>query len=140
MKNARKNTEELADGMKAKDWSPTHSQNQKLTKEGEQSHHIIQDASVKDQPGYSYGGAPTTKLEGGSHAPGSPHDIANQMQNSVPASMRGTYGDERDVAYLAMRAAGQNKGTAKANLERSDSYFKDKLKMTEKTPTNNPNE
>jgi len=138
-KQTRKNAEELADGMRPKEWSPTHSQNQKLTKESEQSHHIVQDAAVGNVPGYSRGTAPTTKMEGGSHAPDSPHDIANRIQNNVPDSMRGTYGGERDVAYLTMRAAGQTRGTAKANLERSDKYFKDELRVTNKTPTRNPN-
>jgi RHS repeat-associated protein len=139
-KNSRENTEQLVDGMKPKNWSPTHSQNQKMTGEGEQSHHIIQDAAVKDQPGYSYGSAPTTKLEGGSHVPGSPHDIANKMQSSLPSSMRGTYGGEKDAAYLSLRAAGQNRATAGANVQRADSYFKGELKMNEKTPTRDPND
>jgi hypothetical protein len=139
-KSTQKQSEELADKMRPKDWSPTHSQNQKLTSQTEQSHHIVQDAAVKNQPGYSYGSAPTTKLEGGSHAPGSPHDIANKVQNNAPQGMRGTYGGERDVAYMAMRAAGQSRGTAKANLDRADRYFEGELNMNKRTQTDIPNE
>ena len=133
--NSMKSVDEgkdLVEGMKKADWSPTHSQNGRLASVDEQSHHIIQNAAAENAAGYSRSTAPTTRLEGGSHAPGSPHDTANKMQAAVP--LGGTYGAERDVAYLTLRAAGQSRGQAAANLERADKYFKGDLKMSDSTP------
>ena len=142
--DARVTTEALTDGMRAKAWSPTHNQNQNMLSETEQSHHIIQDKAVADSiPGYGTTTAPTTKLESGSRTGGArigtPHYYANQLQNSTSAEMRGTYGQERILGYQALRVAGQTRGTARANVNRADTYFKDNLNVTKSTATDNPN-
>lgn len=124
--------------MKAKDWSPTHSQNQKLADDGQESHHIVQDAAARNagDANYKPGSAPTTNLEGGSSVPGSPHDTANRMQQNLP--LGGTYGAERDVGYLSLRAAGQTRGQAGANVDRADRYFEGQLGWNRDTPVPPP--
>ena len=53
------------------------------------SHHIIQDATVKDLPGYSRNNAPAVQLEGPANKVGTPHHAATQTQRSTAGG--GTY-------------------------------------------------
>ena len=82
------------------------------------SHHIIQDAAVKNIPGYSRGAAPVTMLPGGGR--GTPHHIANQVQKQRGG---GTYGAERRIGYKALRIAGLTKSQARYEIGRADAYF-----------------
>src|SRR4051794_21145768 len=46
-------------------WAPTYREHQKeLAGSGQNGHHIIQDAAVRDLPGYKKGDAPSISLEG----------------------------------------------------------------------------
>src|SRR5262249_53892828 len=53
------------------------------------AHHVIQDAAVRDLPGYQTELAPGTQLEGPSSARGTPHYEATQIQRQAGG---GTYG------------------------------------------------
>ena len=99
------------------------------------AHHIIQDAAVRDLPGYSRGDAPAVQLEGPSTEIGSPHYKATQVQRQPGG---GTYGDERRIAEEALRAAGMSDDDIASNISRADSYFMNNLGVTMDTPTRIP--
>lgn len=125
-------------------WSPSHSEN-RMAEQGRdiQSHHIIQDAAVRQLSGvadradvrYSHSQAPTVNLEGGSHDRGSQHDLANRAQQATQVP-RGTYGAERVVALEALRAAGVPFEVIADSIYRADRYFIDHLGWNFSTPTN----
>ena len=89
--------------------------------EGKESHHIIQNASVKDMPGYSSSNAPAISLEGPSTRMGTEHYKATQFQSHN--NYGGTYGDERKVAYISLRKAGKTKEEAFQAINYADKYF-----------------
>jgi RHS repeat-associated protein len=60
------------------------------------AHHVIQDAAVRDLPGYDTNAAPGVQLEGPSTSVGSPHYEATQVQRAAGG---GTYADEQTIAY-----------------------------------------
>jgi hypothetical protein len=93
-----------------------------------EAYHIIQDATVRDLPGYKSGEAPGLQLEGPSTQVGSPHYEATQVQRT--AGIGGTYGAERQVAAMALTAAGLLPEEVAAALARSDAYFIDRLGLT----------
>ena len=99
------------------------------------AHHIIQDAAVRDLPGYSRGDAPAVQLEGPSTEIGSPHYKATQVQRQPGG---GTYGDERRIAEEALRSAGMSDDEIASNISRADSYFMNNLGVTMDTPTRIP--
>ncbi len=107
-----------------------------LTGKYEQAHHIIQDAAVKNIPGYKYRDAPNVHLKGKANVVGTEHNIATQTQNKTVGG--GTYGAERRVAYRALRSAGVSRSDAKIFVRKADEYFMGELKMTLSTPTNYP--
>ena len=114
--------------------SPTYSE---LRAAGQtDAHHIIQDAAVRDLPGYSRNGAPAIQLDGPSTLQGSPHYSATQVQRSFPGG--GTYGAERQVAESALTAAGKSDTEIADALGRADSYFMDHLGVTHETPLRVP--
>ncbi len=67
---------------------------------------MIQDAAVRDLPGYNPNAAPGVQLPGPSTAKGAPHHEATRAQG-VPGR-GGTYGAEREIAYDSLRKAGYN--------------------------------
>lgn len=83
-------------------------------------HHIIQDAAVRDVPGYSYSKAPSIELPGPSTKIGSPHYKATQVQRQRGG---GTYGAERRIAYKALRKAGLTPKAARAQIDRADAHL-----------------
>jgi RHS repeat-associated protein len=83
-------------------------------------HHIIQDAAVRDLPGYSPANAPAVQLPGPSTRVGSPHYNATQAQRQRGG---GTYAAERRIGYKALRAAGFSPLDARALIEWADTYF-----------------
>lgn len=85
------------------------------------AHHVIQDAAVRDQPGYSTNAAPGIQLAGPSNVAGTPHNIATAVQRQ---SGGGTYAAERRIGYKAMRRAGVSEGDAREAIGQADDYFK----------------
>ena len=100
------------------------------------AHHIIQDAAVRDVPGYRSGDAPGVVLEGPPYEVGSPHYAATQAQRS--AGIGGTYGAERQVACLAMAAAGCSGRQIRDALRRADAYFIRQLGLNMGSPLRIP--
>jgi hypothetical protein len=99
------------------------------------AHHIIQDAAVRDVPGYSRGEAPAIQLDGPSTQVGSPHYNATQVQRQAGG---GTYGAERQIAACSLAAAGCSPTQIADALARSDSYFIDGLGLTLDSPLRIP--
>ena len=97
-------------------------------------HHIVQDAAVRDLPGYSRSRAPAVQLDGPSTLRGSPHYRATQVQRQRGG---GTYGAERRIAYKSMRKAGVSKEHARSLIEQADEFFRS-LGVTPSTPTRIP--
>jgi RHS repeat-associated protein len=100
------------------------------------AHHIIQDAAVRDVPGYSRSAAPAVRLDGPSTTPGTPHYNATQAQSS--ATVGGTYGAERQVGACALAAAGCSPAVISDALERADNYFMGELDLTMDSPLRIP--
>ncbi len=98
------------------------------------AHHVIQDAAVRDLPGYNTNLAPGVQLKGPSTLANSPHYLATQAQR---ISGGGTYGAERDIAYRSLRAAGYTDATASQALKEADAYFAS-IGVTPTTPTRIP--
>jgi len=92
-----------------------------LTRAGlKDSHHIIQNAAVRDIPGYNYLDAPAINLPGPSTRVGTPHYAATQVQRQ---SGGGTYAAERRIGYKSLRTAGVPKLEARSAIEDADEYF-----------------
>jgi hypothetical protein len=100
------------------------------------AHHIIQDAAVRDVPGYSRTGAPGIQLEGPSTDVESAHYAATQAQRT--AGIGGTYGAERQVACMALFAAGCSPAEVSGALSRADAYFIDQLGLDFDSPLRIP--
>ena len=99
------------------------------------AHHIIQDAAVKDIEGYNKGSAPAIQLEGPSNQVGTEHYIATTVQRQGGG---GTYGQERGIAYKALRKAGFSIEESKAYVRYADNYFMGELGLTLDSPTRIP--
>jgi RHS repeat-associated protein len=84
------------------------------------AHHIIQDAAVRDLPGYNSNSAPGIQLPGPSNSVGTPHNLAGTVQRQ---SGGGTYAAERRIGYKALRRAGINREDARSAIHRADEYF-----------------
>ncbi len=98
------------------------------------SHHIIQDAAVRDLPNYNRKSAPAVQLEGPSTKIGTSHYYATQAQRQ---SGGGTYASERRIGYRALRAAGVSQETSKKLIRQADDYFKS-IGVTPNTQTRIP--
>ncbi|HYO72250.1 MAG TPA: hypothetical protein VEU33_39880 [Archangium sp.] len=98
------------------------------------AHHVIQDAAVRDLPGYDSRAAPAVELKGPATRVGTAHDEATQVQRQAGG---GTYADERRIAYEALRRAGLSHEEAQALIGRADEYFKS-IGVTPSTPTRIP--
>ena len=96
------------------------------------AHHIVQDAAVRDLPGYNTNAAPGIQLAGGGR--GTPHHAANQVQRQ---SGGGTYAAERRIAYKALRRAGVSRADARREIRRADAYF-ESIGVGPNTPTRTP--
>jgi RHS repeat-associated protein len=92
------------------------------------AHHVVMDAAVRDVPGYNTNAAPGIQLEGPSTEIGTEHYLATQVQRT--AGIGGTYGAERQVAAMALTAAGLSPEEVADALKRADSYFMDELGLT----------
>ncbi|WP_200883890.1 hypothetical protein [Archangium violaceum] len=98
------------------------------------SHHVIQDAAVRELPGYDSRSAPAVELNGPSTRVGTAHYEATQAQRQAGG---GTYADERRIAYEALRRAGLSPEEAQTLIGRADDYFKS-IGVTPSTPTRIP--
>ena len=98
------------------------------------AHHVIQDAAVRELPGYSTQNAPGVQLTGPSTAPGPPHYDATQVQRQAGG---GTYGAERRIGYKSLRRAGYSEGNARQIITEADAYFEN-IGVTRSTPTRIP--
>lgn len=98
------------------------------------AHHVIQNAAVRDLPGYDPKAAPAVALPGPAGVPSSPHGMTRPAQRK---SDWGTYGIERSVAYHSLRAAGYTDAQARAALSRADEHF-GRLGVKSDTPTRRP--
>lgn len=79
-----------------------------------QAHHVVQDAAVRDLPGYDRNTAPSISLSAGDHL----RATASQYLGS-----RGTLAAEYSRAARALAAAGVPPGTAAERLNAAKSYF-----------------
>jgi len=98
------------------------------------AHHVIQDAAVRDLPGYDSRAAPAVELKGPATRVGTAHYEATQVQRQAGG---GTYSDERRIAYEALRRAGLSHEEAQALIGRADDYFQS-IGVTLSTPTRIP--
>ncbi len=93
-----------------------------LRKDGvKDAHHPIQDAAVRDIPGYNTNSAPGVPLKGPSNVRGTPHNLATKVQRQRGG---GTYGAERRIGYKALRKGGLSKSEAREAINRADGYFR----------------
>ena len=99
------------------------------------AHHIIQDAAVRDIPGYNRMEAPAIQLQGPSNVVGTDHYYATLIQRREGG---GTYGAERGIAYKALRKAGLTVDEAKAVVRAADNYFMGQLGLSLDSPTRIP--
>ena len=100
------------------------------------AHHIVQDAAMREILGYETGAAPGIQLAGPSTAVGTEHYLATQVQRTT--LIGGTYGAERQIAALALRAAGKSPAEVAQALARADAYFIERLGLTLDSPTRIP--
>lgn len=98
------------------------------------AHHVIQDAAVRELPGYDSRAAPAVELKGPATRVGTAHYEATQAQRQAGG---GTYADERRIAYEALRRAGLSHEEAQTLIGRADDYFKS-IGVTPSTPTRIP--
>jgi len=98
------------------------------------AHHIIQDAAVRDLPGYSSNAAPGLRLPGPAGSAGTAHNIATRVQRRAGG---GTYAAERRIGYRAARRAGVSKEEARDAIRRADEYF-ESIGVTGETRTRIP--
>jgi len=98
------------------------------------AHHVIQDAAVRDLPGYSTRAAPGVPLPGPSTAVGTPHYTATQIQRQAGG---GTYAAERRIGYKGLRRAGYSEADARQVISETDAYFQS-IGVTPTTPTRIP--
>ncbi len=97
-------------------------------------HHVIQDAAVRDLPGYSRARAPAVELPGPSTRNGTPHWAATAVQRQRGG---GTFAAERRIAYKALRKAGMSPDEARVEIYRADGYFRS-IGVQPSTPTRIP--
>ena len=100
------------------------------------SHHIFQDAAMKNVKGYNHYQAPTVQLDGPSTKIGSEHYYATQAQRRTIGG--GTYGAERRIAYRSLRKAGLSIEDSKTVIRHADEYFMGNLGLTLDSPTRMP--
>ncbi|QDW25181.1 hypothetical protein FFJ24_010310 [Pedobacter sp. KBS0701] len=102
------------------------------------AHHIIQDAAVRDLPGYKTVDGPAIHLEGPSTTAGTPHNLATVTQRERRAlGDGGNFKSEMNIGYRALRAAGLSPADAKEAIRRSNSYF-NSINVTPNTTTRFP--
>ena len=99
------------------------------------AHHIIQDAAMRDIPGYDRMKAPAIQFDGPSNLVGTEHYNATVTQRRAGG---GTYGSERGIAYMSLRKAGISIDEAKSIVRNADKYFMGELGLNLDSPTRIP--
>jgi hypothetical protein len=99
-----------------------------------EAHHVIQDAAVRDLPGYDTNAAPGVRLDGPANVPGTPHHATRGVQRQ---SGCGTYAAERRIGYKALRRAGLSPDEARRAIQEADDYFRG-MGVTPSTTTRIP--
>ncbi|MFB9978214.1 RHS repeat-associated core domain-containing protein [Mesorhizobium kowhaii] len=99
--------------------------------ETRQAHHIVQDAAVRDLPGYNRNMAPSISVTASQHY----RMTAFQRTTSLP---RGTLVREYAVSYATQVYGGINPSEAARNTKRSKDYFGGYLGLPGNTPTRTP--
>ncbi len=95
------------------------------------AHHVVQDAAVRNLPGYNTKLAPGVQLSGPSTAVGSPHYIATQIQRQAGG---GTLAAEMRIGYKGLRKAGYSEAEARQIISETDAYFRS-IGANPSTPT-----
>jgi hypothetical protein len=98
------------------------------------AHHVIQNAAVRELPGYNAKAAPGVQLEGPANVPGTPHARTRSTQRQAGG---GTYAAERRIGYKALRKSGMASEVARRAIQEADEYFKS-IGVTPSTPTRIP--
>lgn len=98
------------------------------------AHHVIQDAAVRDIPGYNTSMARGVQLPGPATQAGTPHSLATAVQRQAGG---GTYAAERRIAYKALRRARIPVDDARTMIGEADLYFQ-RLGVTPSTLTRIP--
>jgi hypothetical protein len=101
---------------------------------GSQAHHVIQDAAVRNLPGYSYGRAPTVPLAGQAAVRGTPHNLATRVQQQRGG---GNLAAECRIGYKALRRGGYSAPDARSAVGQAMQYFQG-LGYGPNTPTRIP--
>jgi hypothetical protein len=101
--------------------NPTSGTHEELNDAGlKDSHHIVQDAAVRNLPGYDRDKAPAVQLPGPSTTVGTPHYSATRVQDQAGG---GTLGAEFQIAYKALRSAGVSVENSRALVQTAANYF-----------------
>jgi RHS repeat-associated protein len=98
------------------------------------SHHIVQQAAVRDLKGVKFRDEPATPLEGGASKVGTEHYKATQVQRQYGG---GTLGAEFQIALQALIAAGKDPQWAANTVNEAKKYFYN-LGFCDSTPTRIP--
>jgi RHS repeat-associated protein len=98
-------------------------------------HHIVQDAAVKNLPGYSDSGAPCIGLPGPSTSLAAPHGRATAAQRQAKSG--GTLGQELAIGESALLTAGVSPGIARTATDYAQADFATKG-FSPSTPTRVP--
>ncbi|HSN98080.1 MAG TPA: RHS repeat-associated core domain-containing protein, partial [Candidatus Nanopelagicales bacterium] len=98
------------------------------------AHHVIQDAAVRELPGYKTNLAPGVRLDGPANIQGTPHSLTRSVQRQAGG---GTYAAERRIGYKALRRAGLSPSDARQAVQEADDYFRS-IGVGPSTPTRIP--
>jgi len=85
------------------------------------AHHVVQDAAVRDLPGYESLQAPGVSLSGPSTQAGTPHYLATMVQRQAGG---GSLGAELRIGYKALRVAGYAEETARRAISEASDWFR----------------
>ncbi|MBV5264752.1 hypothetical protein J3S89_11925 [Pinisolibacter sp. B13] len=98
------------------------------------AHHIVQEAAVKDFPGYNSARAPAISMTKEQHV------AATAFQHSYPKDGRKVLNDEYAVGYGSMIFSGTTTPPAAKGLiqQNARGYFEGTLGLSPNTPTNTP--
>jgi hypothetical protein len=98
------------------------------------AHHVVQDAAVRNLPGYNSQLAPGVHLPGPSTLAGTAHYLATQVQRQPGG---GTLAAELRIGYKAIRRAGFAEAEARKVINETYDYFRS-IGATPSTPTRIP--
>ena len=103
---------------------------------GEEAHHILQHAAVRELPGYSRGQAPAIGLRGPGSSRSTQH--GRTVTEQIDTLLGSTLGDEVTVAADALRRAGVPRRVIRQALTAADRYFYQELGLAPTSATRIP--